>query len=760
MYIKSSIICCFLLNVLISNAQVVIKGTVQGGNKKDIYASIRLLRPDSTFVQGTVTDNNGLYCLPDISAGDYLLCVSSMGYIPQWHAISVENQDKTLPLFTLKENSVLLHEVEVNASSFIRQKDRVLIIPEEQQVKHAYTGYDLLYNLMIPGVSVDMRKGTVNTLLGEATLYINGQKADYREVRALRPKDIEKIEYFEMPTGKYAGDKASINYILKEKYTGGYAALDGMQTIGYLKGDYNANLKVMHKNTSYTLFAGHSMESNDGVRTDKEETFYYPEGEINRTTHVDDAHMKKNSQYVQLNINNRNDKRTLAGKFSFVRQDTPDSNSRSTLSYAGISSGTLHSSREMENTGLMPSVNLYGSFQLSPTQNLDASLTATYTRNDYMRRYSENDFRSYTQADEDLYDIDFSADYVLQLKHHNSFDLNLRHLHTVSSSAYQGDRTDWSHLWTAETLLLGQYNQSAGKAFFSIQFGGDLLQYRVHGNEAKRYLSPHANVMLNYRINSNHSLMYGLNTGNSNPPMEWVSNVSQDVDSLMVKRGNPDLEKTNYYISYLVYSFQKKRINMQVSVYYFGAINNTSSDYYIEGGKLVNSFYADGGYHQLRGSVSFTYKIRPNLHVKLSGFYRYNRFSGKTKEERDEWGGSMDVNYYWRDFAFNVHGKSTGRTLENHPAFIDTPATYGAFARWNHNNWMIEAGTDNTFSKHNRNVMYMRVGAYRFHNTSYSDTYQQTGYIKVAYTFDFGKKTSKEKRKINTTVNSAIMKVD
>ena len=139
MYIKSSIICCFLLNVLISNAQVVIKGTVQGGNKKDIYASIRLLRPDSTFVQGTVTDNNGLYCLSDISAGDYLLCVSSMGYIPQWHAISVENQDKTLPLFTLKENSVLLHEVEVNASSFIRQKDRVLIIPEEQQVKHAYT---------------------------------------------------------------------------------------------------------------------------------------------------------------------------------------------------------------------------------------------------------------------------------------------------------------------------------------------------------------------------------------------------------------------------------------------------------------------------------------------------------------------------------------------------------------------------------------------------------------------------------------------
>lgn len=45
---------------------------------------------------------------------------------------------------------------------------------------------------MIPGMHVDTQKGSVNTLFGETTLYIDGQKADYKEVRALRPKDIEK----------------------------------------------------------------------------------------------------------------------------------------------------------------------------------------------------------------------------------------------------------------------------------------------------------------------------------------------------------------------------------------------------------------------------------------------------------------------------------------------------------------------------------------------------------------------------------------
>lgn len=751
----------WLFYVLPMISQVLVKGNVKSENKQEvIYASIQLLHPDSSFVQGTITDSIGNYCLQNVYSGDYLLFVSSMGYIPQWHIFSIGSQDKKLPLLTLKKDNILLDEVVVKASSFVRQKDRVLIIPTEQQVKHASTGYDLLYNLMIPGMSVNTQKGSVNTLLGEATLYINGQKADNKEIHALRPKDIEKIEYFEMPTGKYAGDKASVNYILKKKNTGGYVALDGMQTIGYLGGDYNANLKVMHKSTSYTLFAGHSMEHNGGIRTDKKEAFYFPKQEISRTTHVDDAELNKNKQYAQLNINNSNDKRTLAGKISFVHQSMPDNYSKSVIEYDSTPVNDINAKTETTQTALMPSLNLYGSFKLGQTQFLNIDLMATYTNNEYIRKYTERNYFSHTKVDESLYNITFSTDYNIQLKHNNSFGLNFSHLHSISSATYKEDFKEWSHLWTTETLLMGQYNQSIGKIYMSLQFGGDLLQYCLHGNEAKRYLSPHANILLNYQINSENSILYGLNTGNSNPPMEWINNVNQELDSLSVKRGNPHLEKTNYYNSYLVYNHQTGKINLQVAGLYFGAINSVFSDYYIENDKLVNTFRTEGNFHQLKGSLAVTYKIIPSLHIKLLGFYRYNEITGKVKQHRNEWGGSMDINYYWKDFAFNIHGKSTGKTLDNYPAFVDTPANYGAFVRWNHKNWMAEAGTDNTFSKHNRTKMYMDMGVYRFHNSSYSETYQKTGYIKVAYTFDFGKNTSKEQRNINTTINSAILKAE
>lgn len=751
----------WLFYVLPMISQVLVKGNVKSENKQEvIYASIQLLHPDSSFVQGTITDSIGNYCLQNVYSGDYLLFVSSMGYMPQWHIFSIGIQDKNLPLLTLKKDNILLDEVVVKASSFVRQKDRVLIIPTEQQVKHASTGYDLLYNLMIPGMSVNTQKGSVNTLLGEATLYINGQKADNKEIHALRPKDIEKIEYFEMPTGKYAGDKASVNYILKKKNTGGYVALDGMQTIGYLGGDYSANLKVMHKNTSYTLFAGHSMEHNDGIRTDKKEVFYFPEQEISRTTHVDDAELNKNKQYAQLNINNSNDKRTLAGKISFVHQSMPDNYSKSVIEYDSTPVNDINAKTETTQTALMPSLNLYGSFKLGQTQFLNIDLMATYTNNEYIRKYTERNYFSHTKVDESLYNITFSTDYNIQLKHNNSFGLNFSHLHSISSATYKEDFKEWSHLWTTETLLMGQYNQSIGKIYMSLQFGGDLLQYCLHGNEAKRYLSPHANILLNYQINSENSILYGLNTGNSNPPMEWINNVNQELDSLSVKRGNPHLERTNYYNSYLVYNHQTGKINLQVAGLYFGAINSVFSDYYIENDKLVNTFRTGGNFHQLKGSLAVTYKIIPSLHIKLLGFYRYNEITGKVKQHRNEWGGSMDINYYWKDFAFNIHGKSTGKTLDNYPAFVDTPANYGAFVRWNHKNWMAEAGTDNTFSKHNQTKMYMDMGVYRFHNSSYSETYQKTGYIKVAYTFDFGKNTSKEQRNINTTINSAILKAE
>ena len=150
-----------------------IVGSVNDMEQKALaYASVRLLRTDSTYVSGMTTDSLGCYCFANVASDKYLLAFSTIGYKPQIIPVTVRNADVTVPTVTLESDDVMLGEVVVKGSSFIRKDDRVLVIPDKQQVKHAGTGYDLLYNLMIPGIDVDRIRGTVSTLGGDVTLYV------------------------------------------------------------------------------------------------------------------------------------------------------------------------------------------------------------------------------------------------------------------------------------------------------------------------------------------------------------------------------------------------------------------------------------------------------------------------------------------------------------------------------------------------------------------------------------------------------------
>lgn len=71
---------------------------------------------------------------------------------------------------------------------------------------------------------------------------------------------------------------------------------------------------------------------------------------------------------------------------------------------------------------------------------------------------------------------------------------------------------------------------------------------------------------------------------------------------------------------------------------------------------------------------------------------------------------------------------------------------------------MAEAGTENPFTRHAHYRESADYGVYRYNQVRTSRIYQQTGYVKLAYTFDFGKKTSREANNVDRSINSAILK--
>ena len=109
-------------------------------------ATVQVLDMDSGFVAGCVSDGEGLFVVPEVKEGSYLLSISYIGYVRQLVRVEMPGRDYTLPPVVLREDNVALGDVTVTGTSFIQKKDHLLVIPDKQSQKHAFGGYDLLYN--------------------------------------------------------------------------------------------------------------------------------------------------------------------------------------------------------------------------------------------------------------------------------------------------------------------------------------------------------------------------------------------------------------------------------------------------------------------------------------------------------------------------------------------------------------------------------------------------------------------------------------
>ena len=53
---------------------------------------------------------------------------------------------------------------------------------------------------------VDCQKREVTSPFGIVSLYVNGRLADAQEIQTLRAKDIQKVEYYDLPNNLHRAD--------------------------------------------------------------------------------------------------------------------------------------------------------------------------------------------------------------------------------------------------------------------------------------------------------------------------------------------------------------------------------------------------------------------------------------------------------------------------------------------------------------------------------------------------------------------------
>ena len=654
-----------------------------------------------------------------------------------------------------------LDEVVVKASYLTREDDHILAIPTKEQRKHAVTGYDLLNNLMIPGVSVERSTGSVTTPSGAATLYIDGRKVDFREVQSLRPKDIARVDFFDVPTGKYAKDAYAINIVMKPLNNGGYTQLDASQGIGYLNGDYNLVSKFVTGTKSLNIWAGYSLE-NPKSSMNENEVFNFPDYQLNRQLFYNNAENRHTEEYVQASISNRGKKYIWMLRGGMAWNDIRNNVNNGMTDYwqtkALVKDGSILNINS-RNKSYRPSVYFYGLHTFSDTKSLDYVFDGYYSRNDYNRFYNEDDESFHSLVKEDYYYVKANANYSMAFSHRNRLAFSLFEFIRISDSEYTGTSTYNQNLHSSETILFADYSQRLGRFFFDINPGLSFLTYRLKGMESINHLTPRLQTRAVYKIDKVQQLQFTFALGNTYPRITTINNVEQQIDPIIILKGNPDMDNSILLNPRLSHTLNLNKFALQTGVSYFYQNHSIISDYYIRDGHLISTFRDDCIYHRPSADISMTYKPSGSLNMKLSSqWIEHLVREGTEHRNLSSISGSAMVNYYIQDFSFSVSLATPSQDLIDSQIRRKTFWQYQLSTMWKHGNWAIEANANNLFMMKNNIVDELSAPYYSFKQINQSRSYNQYATLKIVYSFDYGKKTSQTPDYEHKNSESAILK--
>ena len=219
-------------------------GTVidEKGEPMPFVNVVLLSLPDSAFVQGAMTDEQGHFEIQTLKNGS-LLKVSCIGYQTQYlNAVSGQT-------IQMQEDALLLSEVVVKSQlPKTRVKGEAMRTTVEGTIlEKAGTVADALAR--VPSLEAE-RDGAVTVLgRGEAEVYINGRKVqDVSELSRLRSDQIQHIDVIQNPGARYAAStKAVVRIQLKKAQGEGFSFQDNLMALYQYSHTITNNLDLNYR---------------------------------------------------------------------------------------------------------------------------------------------------------------------------------------------------------------------------------------------------------------------------------------------------------------------------------------------------------------------------------------------------------------------------------------------------------------------------------------------------------------------------------
>ena len=719
------------------------------------FANVVLVnRADSVFIAGAVTKDDGTFSI-STDEQDGLLKVSSVGYIIRY----IDARQGNVGDIQMQPDAQMLGEVVVKADKVIKKSDGMTVIPQKGLLKLSTDGFDVIYGIMIPGLDVDRQRGIVTRLGQGVAVYINGEKASNAELRNIKPSSIVRIDYIDIPSGKFINDPVSLNIITRSSTNGAYYAFDDTQYIGYMRNTFNATAQWNLEHSKVSLFAGNDLSNFGNAGSWEREVYGFPGRSVLRSTDILDNRYKNDNQYLQLNVTKSASTYNMGIKVSAVREEDPFQvvSGKVTVDDSGDKASRFFSEGRSSRS-FYPEVNAFGNFVLGQGQMLSANVSFSYGDNRYNDDIQEEDYRFLSNVNEDIWELKNFVSYSKTVKS-QKFSLVMKDNYTRSNARYTGSVDLGQRFYSNEGILQAGYMNNFSKSLMlNLQAGSSWLLYRLEGATKTSKLLPRASVTLRYTPFERHAFTLNANVGNSFPTLNTFNQVSLGKNPFLQHRGNAGQDITRIYNVGLAYNAFLKKLNYQLML-----INNTYMhlavpQFVIEDDVMVSTYASNADLHQYLAVFFGTWNITSSLALKSELAYIHNDFNGYLDKSKNTWRMRLDATYAYKDLMLNVYGKVKETRLENTGIEEEDFFRWGANARYNLGRWILEVGVNNIFTPRNYLKSTYSDVNYGYARSTFNKMEQANAYLKVAWQLNTGKKMNPESKNSSRIYPSSIMK--
>lgn len=569
---------------------VTISGMIKDKTTKSalLYVNVVLKSAnDSTFVTGTVTDEEGRFTLTSIKPGNYFLEISFIGYLTKKQPLFVGSLSAFLDATSieLEEGIKTLGEVVVTATQdeIAGKMDKKTFSLEDNI---SQTGGSVLQTLQnLPGITVQdgkvqLRGNDKVTVLMDGTQTALTGFGNQSGLDNLPASAIEKIEIINNPSSKYDanGNAGIINIILKKNKKEGFNGKIGLALGAGALWVRKENLPSIRPQYQFTPKVNPSLALN--YRKKKVNAFLQSDNLYTQTLNknefvtrsYDDGtiinqQLKRNRNTNFFNLKTGvdwylNEKNTLTVSGVFGSEKIIDRGDQPFFNAELTERKRLWQFLEDELKTTVMATTAYQHKFKQAGHLLNVGFNYTYHRENE-KYFFDNIFSDYTGKDafkliSDEHVADFNIDYIKPLKYgrvetgfkfrKRDIPTNMQFIPGINSplDTNAGGEATYKEVIPA---LYGNYifeNKTfEAEVGLRVEYVG--LQYNVNPNhntyksDGYNYMQPFPNVRLAYKINNTNKLSFFYNRRVDRPNEVDIRIFPKYDDAEIIKVGNPAL---------------------------------------------------------------------------------------------------------------------------------------------------------------------------------------------------------------------------